>query len=162
MLVGFFPECWLCLKFCRIRDGFFYLHWNLLKIERGKGLNHRKSVSLDQIAVPEHVGILVTFSGHFGDVLDLSWSKSLPTDLYGKFTWKIENFSTITKRELRSNAFEVGGYKWFLGVALGVKIGGQAASPAPAPAAKVCDFGLSRLKANRTLSSKSAAGTVLC
>ncbi|KAK1315137.1 MATH domain-containing protein [Acorus calamus] len=36
-----------------------------------------------------------------------------PADLYGKFTWKIENFSTITKRELRSNAFEVGGYKWY-------------------------------------------------
>ncbi|KAK1296719.1 MATH domain-containing protein [Acorus calamus] len=37
-----------------------------------------------------------------------------PSDLYGKFTWKIENFSTITKRELRSNAFEVGGYKWYI------------------------------------------------
>ncbi len=35
-----------------------------------------------------------------------------PTDLYGKFTWKIENFSEISKRELRSNVFEVGGYKW--------------------------------------------------
>lgn len=36
-----------------------------------------------------------------------------PSDLYGRFTWKIENFSTINKRELRSNAFEVGGYKWY-------------------------------------------------
>jgi hypothetical protein len=36
-----------------------------------------------------------------------------PTDLYGKFTWKIENFSEISKRELRSNVFEVGGYKWY-------------------------------------------------
>ena len=35
-----------------------------------------------------------------------------PTDLYGKFTWKIENFSEISKRELRSNVFEVGSYKW--------------------------------------------------
>lgn len=35
-----------------------------------------------------------------------------PSDLYGKFTWKIENFSQISKRELRSNVFEVGGYKW--------------------------------------------------
>ncbi|KAL3634513.1 hypothetical protein CASFOL_021567 [Castilleja foliolosa] len=34
-----------------------------------------------------------------------------PSDLYGKHTWKIENFSQINKRELRSNAFEVGGYK---------------------------------------------------
>jgi len=33
--------------------------------------------------------------------------------MYGKFTWKIEHFSTITKRELRSNVFEVGGYKWY-------------------------------------------------
>ncbi|KAH7661278.1 putative coiled-coil protein [Dioscorea alata] len=37
-----------------------------------------------------------------------------PSDLYGKFTWKIENFSTINKRELRSNVFEVGGYKWYI------------------------------------------------
>ena len=35
-----------------------------------------------------------------------------PLDLYGKFTWKIENFSEISKRELRSNVFEVGNYKW--------------------------------------------------
>ena len=35
-----------------------------------------------------------------------------PTELYGKFTWKIENFSEISKRELRSNVFEVGSYKW--------------------------------------------------
>ncbi|KAG9445190.1 hypothetical protein H6P81_016530 [Aristolochia fimbriata] len=37
-----------------------------------------------------------------------------PSELYGKFTWKIENFSQISKRELRSNAFEVGGYKWYI------------------------------------------------
>jgi hypothetical protein len=36
-----------------------------------------------------------------------------PSELYGKYTWKIENFSKITKRELRSNAFEVGNYKWY-------------------------------------------------
>lgn len=36
-----------------------------------------------------------------------------PSDLYGKYTWKIEKFSQINKRELRSNAFEVGGYKWY-------------------------------------------------
>ncbi len=35
-----------------------------------------------------------------------------PHELYGKFTWKIENFSEISKRELRSNVFDVGGYKW--------------------------------------------------
>uniref|UniRef100_A0A1D1YHT4 MATH domain-containing protein At5g43560 n=2 Tax=Anthurium amnicola TaxID=1678845 RepID=A0A1D1YHT4_9ARAE len=37
-----------------------------------------------------------------------------PSDLYGKFTWKIENFFQISKRELRSNVFEVGGYKWYI------------------------------------------------
>ncbi|QDZ18568.1 MATH domain-containing protein [Chloropicon primus] len=37
-----------------------------------------------------------------------------PGDLYGKFTWKIENFSEISKRELRSNVFEVGEYKWYI------------------------------------------------
>ena len=35
-----------------------------------------------------------------------------PNELYGKFTWKIENFSETGKRELRSNQFDVGDYKW--------------------------------------------------
>ena len=35
-----------------------------------------------------------------------------PDDLYGKFTWRIEGFSEVTKRELRSAVFEVGGYRW--------------------------------------------------
>ncbi|GMH18854.1 hypothetical protein Nepgr_020695 [Nepenthes gracilis] len=37
-----------------------------------------------------------------------------PSELYGRYTWKIEKFSQINKRELRSNAFEVGGYKWYI------------------------------------------------
>lgn len=37
-----------------------------------------------------------------------------PTELYGKFTWRIDNFSQINKRELRSNSFDVGGYKWYI------------------------------------------------
>jgi hypothetical protein len=36
-----------------------------------------------------------------------------PNELFGKFTWKIENFSEISKRELRSNVFDVGNYKWY-------------------------------------------------
>jgi hypothetical protein len=36
----------------------------------------------------------------------------MPHELYGKFTWRIEDFSEINKRELRSNVFEVGSYKW--------------------------------------------------
>uniref|UniRef100_A0A1D1YJH6 MATH domain-containing protein At5g43560 n=2 Tax=Anthurium amnicola TaxID=1678845 RepID=A0A1D1YJH6_9ARAE len=37
-----------------------------------------------------------------------------PSELCGKFTWKIEDFSEINKRELRSSIFEVGGYKWYI------------------------------------------------
>uniref|UniRef100_A0A7N0UUM0 MATH domain-containing protein n=1 Tax=Kalanchoe fedtschenkoi TaxID=63787 RepID=A0A7N0UUM0_KALFE len=37
-----------------------------------------------------------------------------PSDLYGKYTWKIDKFPQINKRELRSDAFEVGGYKWYI------------------------------------------------
>lgn len=35
-----------------------------------------------------------------------------PNELFGKFTWKIDRFSQINKRELRSAQFEVGDYKW--------------------------------------------------
>ncbi|GAB2266122.1 hypothetical protein Dimus_001145 [Dionaea muscipula] len=37
-----------------------------------------------------------------------------PSELYVKHTWEIEKFSQINKRELRSNAFDVGGYKWYI------------------------------------------------
>jgi len=43
----------------------------------------------------------------------LSLTGPKPLALYGRYTWKIEKFSQITKRELRSSAFEVGGYKWY-------------------------------------------------
>ncbi|KAL3649082.1 hypothetical protein CASFOL_005485 [Castilleja foliolosa] len=36
-----------------------------------------------------------------------------PSELYGKHTWKIDKFSQTNKREIKSNAFEVGGYKFF-------------------------------------------------
>ncbi|OEL35590.1 MATH domain-containing protein [Dichanthelium oligosanthes] len=35
-----------------------------------------------------------------------------PSELYGTFTWTIYNFSQIDDKELRSNSFDVGGYKW--------------------------------------------------
>ncbi|KMT15683.1 hypothetical protein BVRB_3g056690 [Beta vulgaris subsp. vulgaris] len=37
-----------------------------------------------------------------------------PEELYAKYTWRIDKFSQIKKRELRSNAFEVGGYNWYI------------------------------------------------
>eukprot|EP00775_Hariotina_reticulata_P007116 gene7116-7330_t len=37
-----------------------------------------------------------------------------PNALFGKFTWRIENFSEISKRELRSSQFDVGEYKWYI------------------------------------------------
>ncbi|KAL8241228.1 hypothetical protein R6Q59_014583 [Mikania micrantha] len=36
------------------------------------------------------------------------------SELYGKYTWKIEKFSQTNNRELRSNSFEIGGYKWYI------------------------------------------------
>ncbi|CAN8311205.1 unnamed protein product [Cochlearia groenlandica] len=37
-----------------------------------------------------------------------------PSELFGKHKWKIEKFSEIKKRELRSSPFEAGGYKWYI------------------------------------------------
>ncbi|KAJ9547424.1 hypothetical protein OSB04_019967 [Centaurea solstitialis] len=37
-----------------------------------------------------------------------------PSELYGKYTWKIDKFSQINKSVLRCNEFEVGGYKWYI------------------------------------------------
>ena len=56
------------------------------------------------------------------------------TDLYGKFTWKIEKFSEVSKRELRSHTFEVGSYKWCVA---GACRGGRARAPSPAAALRI-------------------------
>ncbi|KAJ3698828.1 hypothetical protein LUZ61_002533 [Rhynchospora tenuis] len=37
-----------------------------------------------------------------------------PSELFGKHTWKIDNFSKVNKRELRSDPFDAGGYKWYI------------------------------------------------
>ncbi|KAJ9533209.1 hypothetical protein QJQ45_018317 [Haematococcus lacustris] len=37
-----------------------------------------------------------------------------PQDLFGSFTWKLDNFNDISKRELRSEVFDVGTTKWYL------------------------------------------------
>ncbi|KAL6841510.1 hypothetical protein ACP4OV_028653 [Aristida adscensionis] len=36
-----------------------------------------------------------------------------PSDLFGRYTWRIENFSKEKKREMKSEPFEAGGYKCF-------------------------------------------------
>ncbi|CAO2194868.1 unnamed protein product [Urochloa humidicola] len=37
-----------------------------------------------------------------------------PLDLFGRHTWRIENFSNEKKREMKSEPFEAGGYKWYI------------------------------------------------
>jgi hypothetical protein len=37
-----------------------------------------------------------------------------PSELYGRHTWKIENFSKEKKREMKSEPFDAGGYKWYI------------------------------------------------
>ncbi|KAF5738580.1 MATH domain-containing protein [Tripterygium wilfordii] len=37
-----------------------------------------------------------------------------PSELFERHTWEIKKFSQITKRELRSDVFEAGGYKWYI------------------------------------------------
>ncbi|CAL4894362.1 unnamed protein product [Urochloa decumbens] len=37
-----------------------------------------------------------------------------PSALFGRHTWRIENFSKEKKREMKSEPFEAGGYKWYI------------------------------------------------
>ncbi|TVU34913.1 hypothetical protein EJB05_16769 [Eragrostis curvula] len=37
-----------------------------------------------------------------------------PSELFGSYTWRIENFSKEKKREMKSEPFEAGGYKWYI------------------------------------------------
>jgi len=46
--------------------------------------------------------------------LDPEIEISPPSSVYGKFTWHIDNFSDTSKRELRSGAFQIGPYRWYV------------------------------------------------
>ncbi|CAN8314089.1 unnamed protein product [Cochlearia groenlandica] len=37
-----------------------------------------------------------------------------PSELFVRHTWRIEKFSEINKREIRSSCFEAGGYEWYV------------------------------------------------
>jgi len=37
-----------------------------------------------------------------------------PSELFGRYTWRIENFSKEKKREMKSEPFEAGGFKWYI------------------------------------------------
>uniref|UniRef100_A0A7N0V073 MATH domain-containing protein n=1 Tax=Kalanchoe fedtschenkoi TaxID=63787 RepID=A0A7N0V073_KALFE len=50
----------------------------------------------------------------FWETDDDSDDEFKPSELYGKFTWKIEKFSQLSKKELKSEVFEVHGYKWYI------------------------------------------------
>jgi hypothetical protein len=66
--------------------------------------------------------ILASVVGFLLDLLILfSSTGPRPSELYGKFTWRIDNFSQINKRELRSNSFDVGGFKWY-GLHMSIKL----------------------------------------
>ena len=61
--------------------------------------------------------ISVLFSGNCGYVsVSLSSPVVLlgpgPSNLFGRYTWRIENFSKEKKREMKSEPFEAGGFKW--------------------------------------------------
>ena len=83
------------------------------------------------------------------------------SELYGKFTWKLERFGDSGKRELRSNVFEVGSFKWWVLPAVGrrercwqglLRVGGLLGAP---------DAGLQLLQhdcwASSSLATSSAA-----
>lgn len=47
-----------------------------------------------------------------GDGVPTAENQPVDDPLFGKFTWKIENFSKINQRKYYSDSFTVGGYKW--------------------------------------------------
>ncbi|XP_047334081.1 TNF receptor-associated factor homolog 1b-like isoform X2 [Impatiens glandulifera] len=76
--------------------------------QTGEGSAEWRSCELDEEAGP-------LFSPAYWDSDDDDDDFGLKaSDLYGKFTWKIENFSQINKRDLRSRVFQIGGYEWYI------------------------------------------------
>lgn len=56
------------------------------------------------------------------DIMCVAWYfvsvGSKYSDLYGRHTWKIKNYSEISKPGFRSDVFYAGGYNWYIKFAL--------------------------------------------
>ncbi|KAK9293204.1 hypothetical protein L1049_021193 [Liquidambar formosana] len=50
----------------------------------------------------------------YWDTVDDDDGGAKPSELYGRHTWKIEKFSQTSKRELKSEVFDIGSYKWYI------------------------------------------------
>ena len=57
------------------------------------------------------VDTIASSSSYMDDVVTKACD---PHSLYGSFTWKVPNFRDVSKRELKSSAFSVGPYKWYI------------------------------------------------
>lgn len=74
-----------------------------------------------------HLPRLGRLSRPTGPTAAVETAAKKPQELFGKFTWKIDNFSDISKRELRSNQFDVGEYKWCVSRSFAARACAQAA-----------------------------------
>ncbi|KAL9275216.1 TNF receptor-associated factor homolog 1b-like protein [Drosera capensis] len=81
----------------------------------GKGNNSGEELDEWRSSEQLESGVTSTSSSCYGSDDDEDGG-SKPSKLYGKYTWKIQNFSKITKRDIRSNAFGIGGHKWCISI----------------------------------------------
>eukprot|EP00890_Picochlorum_soloecismus_P004640 jgi/Picsp_1/5177/NSC_02540-R1_protein len=81
--------------------------------ENGNGGNHSThDDSTPRCARPTIVDAIACSSSSYMD--DAVTKSHDPHTLYGSFTWKVPNFRDVSKRELKSSAFSVGPYKWYI------------------------------------------------
>ncbi|GAB2237567.1 hypothetical protein Droror1_Dr00015469 [Drosera rotundifolia] len=82
----------------------------------GKGCNSGEELDEWRSSEQLESGVTSTSSSCYGSDDSDEDGGSKPSELYGKYTWKIQNFSKITKRDIRSNAFGIGGHKWCISI----------------------------------------------
>ena len=80
--------------------------------ENGSGGNHAAhDDNTSRCARPTIADAIACSSSYMDDAVTKSHD---PHMLYGSFTWKVPNFRDVSKRELKSSAFSVGPYKWYI------------------------------------------------
>ncbi|KAL9274711.1 TNF receptor-associated factor homolog 1b-like protein [Drosera capensis] len=82
----------------------------------GKGCNSGEELDEWRSSEQLESGVASTSSSCYGSDDSDEDGGSKPSELYGKYTWKIQKFSKINKRDIRSNAFDIGGHKWCISI----------------------------------------------
>lgn len=104
--------CFFPPTLCSSSDIYIYFSEEHLKIVHF--LMHQPFFNLLSIYISRRIHCFHLFVCNGSSDVRMDVQKGISSINFETFTWKIENFSKQNIKSLRSKAFRIGGYKWYL------------------------------------------------